>query len=102
MGRLAKNWVGGRCGNEHIIFEEDIMRAATKAVFSTLPDVNAIDPELQAFEEWWSFDGSKSVKQGHQGGCQRMRSKHEAQLQAIASKLVRVLKYVTEYRCMKS
>ncbi len=89
MADLAKNWVGGRCGNEHIIFEEETMKAATKAVLSTLPDVDEIDPGFQAFDEWWSFEGSKSIKLGPQGGCQRVRSKHESQLEALASKLVK-------------
>lgn len=72
------------------MYEEAELKKAAKRVLSrsSNPAVQALDPEMIHFEEWWSFEGSKSVTQGTQGGHQRMRSKHESHLENAATKLV--------------
>jgi hypothetical protein len=87
---LAKAWVGGSCGNIHIIYEEEELKAAAKATLKTIPDAVAMDPGMVQFEEYWEFEGNKSYKQGIQGGRQRLKSKLEARLEGLASSMVRL------------
>lgn len=88
LRELAKQWCAGRCGNKHIMYDEAELKEAAKVVLSRAPAVAAHDPYMKHFEEWWSFEGCKSVTKGSQGGQQRMRSKHESQLENTATKLV--------------
>lgn len=86
---LAKKYVGGFCGNIHIVFEEDIMKEATWILFSNMQD-GVITDDKEKFGEWWNYEGARSPAKGSQGGLQRLKSKHQSQLEYLASKLVRV------------
>jgi hypothetical protein len=75
------------------MYDEEEVKEAVKCTIMSTP-LYEEDRDLKKFEEWWSYKGFKSVKQGVQGGRQRMKSKLSAQLESLASKLV-TLKLLT-------
>jgi hypothetical protein len=69
------------------MYEEEKLKEAVKTIIKCT-SLYEEDSDLTKFEEWWGFKGFKSIKDGVQGGEQRMRSKLTAQLETLASKLV--------------